>query len=160
MKKLLVNTFLFSLLLLAASCEKKPEPTPPLPPTVKLDSILPAPNWVNPEEYDYSSSMTAVVKVDLQVPYPSEAGEWAVKENDMLGAFMGEVCCGVVNPTDGLFFLYITEPDNTAATKVSLRYYSTYFKNLFEAKDVFTFQNDTHHGSLSEPLVPEFTVIK
>jgi len=73
---------------------------------------------------------------------------------------MGDVCCGVIEPTDGLFFLYITEPDGTAETQVSLRYYSAFFKNLFESKNVFAFQNDTHQGSVTGPLTPAFTVIK
>jgi hypothetical protein len=157
MKKLLANTFCIALLLLmAASCKKEPDPPTP----ENLSGNVSAPAWTNPTEYDYSSSMTAVIKVDLLADYPESAKEWTISPDDRLAAFMGDVCCGVIEPTDGLFFLYITEPDGTAETQVSLRYYSAFFKNLFESKNVFAFQNDTHQGSVTGPLTPAFTVIK
>jgi hypothetical protein len=156
MKKLFVNILCLAALLLVASCDKKPDsPTPE-----NLSGNVSAPTWTNPTEYDYSSSMTSVIKVDLQSNYPESAKDWVLSPDDRLAAFMGDECCGVIEPTDGLFFLYITEPEGTTETQVSLRYYSAYFKNLFEAKNVFVFQNDSHQGSITTPLTPTFTVVK
>ena len=104
--------------------------------------------------------MTSVIKVDLQSNYPESAKDWVLSPDDRLAAFIGDECCGVIEPMDGLFFLYITEPEGTTETQVSLRYYSAYFKNLFEAKNVFVFQNDSHQGSVTTPLTPTFTVVK
>ncbi|MBO7545153.1 MAG: hypothetical protein J6T19_00375 [Paludibacteraceae bacterium] len=156
MKKLFANTFFAVVLLVTASC--KPGPNPPTP--ENLSGNVSAPAWTNPAEYDYSSSMTSVIKVDLLSSYPEAAKDWVLSPNDRLAAFMGDVCCGVIEPTDDLFFLYITEPEGATDTQVSLRYYSAFYKNLFEVKNAFVFQNDSHQGSVTNPLTPTFTVIK
>jgi hypothetical protein len=110
--------------------------------------------------------MTAVVKVSLSKKYPSTSAGWQLKDEDVLAAFIGDVCCGVVSPQDGLFYLYITGPttnDEQQTTNdqlVTLRYYSAHFKNLFEANEVFEFKNDDHLGTVSEPFMPVFVVAK
>ena len=155
MKKILILTTCI-LLLLAAGCKSKQEE-----PTVEdLSGKMEAPAWTNPQEYDYSSSMTAVIEVNLQVSYPESAKEWTVMPGDRLAAFIGEERCGVADLQDNLFFLYITEPEGAADAKVSLRYYSAYYKNLFVAADAFAFRNDDQQGSVMEPYVPNFKVIK
>ena len=155
MKKILILTTCI-LLLLAAGCKSKQEE-----PTVEdLSGKMEAPAWANPQDYDYSTSMTAVIEVNLQADYPESAKEWIVMPDDRLAAFIGEECCGVADLQDGLFFLFITEPEGATDAQVSLRYYSAHFKNLFVAADVFAFRNDDQQGSVMEPYVPNFKVIK
>ena len=43
---------------------------------------------------------------------------------------------------------------------VTLRYYSTHYKNLFVAADAFTFKNDDRLGTVAEPFIPIFAVEK
>lgn len=115
------------------------------------------PTWTAPADYDYTSSMTAVVKVDLKAQYPEKAADFVLDDNDLLAAFSGETCLGVASPDDGLFYLYIAGTDESM---VSLRYYSAHYKNLFEAKDAFPFVNDAHLGTVAEPFILIFAEVK
>ena len=108
------------------------------------------PVWTAPEAGDMTSSMTAVVKVDLKAQYPEKASDWQLNDNDLLAAFNGETCLGVASPKEGLFFLYIAGTEGA----VTLRDCSAHYKNFFEAKDAFTFANDAHLGTVAEPFVP------
>ena len=115
-----------------------------------------APAWVTSDNYDYTSSMTAVVKVDLKAQYPEKAADFLIDSKDQIGAFSGDTCLGIASPQSGVFFLYIAGTEG----EISLRYYSAYYKNLFEAKDAFTFQNDANLGTVAEPFTPTWTVAK
>lgn len=114
------------------------------------------PTWTSASDYDFAASMTAVVKVDLTVRYPSSAKDFVVKDDDLLAAFSGDRCLGVAFPQDGLFYLYVTGADG----EVSLRYYSAYYNSIFLAKDAFPFQNDTQLGFVDTPFVPQFVIEK
>jgi len=141
--------------LLLAGCKKEPE---------TLISDQPTPNWTAPEQYDMTSSMTAVVRVDLTRTYPSQVkeAESAINEGDLLAAFIGEECVGVTKPAEGnLFYLYISGPKSGSDdAQVTLRYYSALLKNTFAAKQTIPYVNDAHHGSVTEPLTPDFFVAK
>ena len=121
-----------------------------------LVSNVSKPSWTIPADYDYNSSMTAVVKVDLAAQYPETAKDFVLKDEDLLAAFSGETCLGTASPEEGLFFLYITEAEG----EVTLRYYSAHYKNLFVAKEAFSFQNDVNLGTIAEPFTPAFVVEK
>ena len=125
------------------------------------------PTWTAPGVSDITSSMTAVIKVDLKAQYPETAADWQPSVNDLLAAFSGETCLGVAQPQDGLFFLYIASSTSSSASDptsnseaVTLRYYCAHYKNLFEAKDAFRFINDDHLGTIAEPFKPAFVVAK
>jgi len=141
------------LTVLFAGCKDKNAPE-------SFNGNVSRPTWTAPEVSDLTSSMTAVVKVDLKAQYPETAADWQRSENDLLAAFSGETCLGVAQPQEGLFFLYIAAPVTGNPSSVTLRYYSAHYKNLFEAKDAFTFRNDDHLGSVAEPLIPQFVVVK
>lgn len=152
MKKVFVVSMLMSVLFFA-SCEKDK----------KSDSIISdksAPAWTVSDNYDLSSSMTAIIKVDLTLTYPTQVKEASVDAGDLLAAFNGDKCVGVASPQDGLFYLYIaglpTEDGNAQAenTPIKLRYYSAVLKNLFVAKETIPFVNDAHMGSVAEPYKP------
>lgn len=115
------------------------------------------PAWTFPEEHDYSSSMTAVVKVDLTASYPKLAKDFVLTEKDRLAAFAGSTCMGVAYPKDGLFFLYIA-PMEPYTGEVTLRYYSAHYKNLFEVLNAFPFANDARLGTVAEPFTPQWIV--
>lgn len=118
------------------------------------------PTWTAPEASDITSSMTAVVKVDLAAQYPETAKDFVLEDNDLLAAFSGETCLGVAQPQEGLFFLYIAAPVTGNPSSVTLRYYCAHYKNLFEAKDAFPFRNDDHLGTVAEPFKPAYLILR
>ena len=118
------------------------------------------PVWTVSEKSDITSSMTAVVKVDLKAQYPNLAADFVLSENDLLGAFADEQCLGVAELKEGYFFMYINGPVTENPSAVTLRYYSAFYKNLFEAKDAFPFSNDDHLGTTAAPFVPALVVVE
>ena len=126
-----------ALLLLAAGCKPKEEPVDP---QKALYGNVPRPEWVAPEDYDYTSSMTAVISMDSLV----------TSSEDVLAAFIGEECRGIATYDSGLFYLYIAGPGET----VTLRYWSAQYTNLFVAADAFPYVNDAQQGSYNTPFVP------
>ena len=141
------------LLLLAAGCKEQNKPE-------SFAGNVAKPTWTVPADYDYTSSMTAVVKVELAAQYPDKGADFVLDSNDLLAAFSGETCLGIASPQDGLFYLYIAAPTANGNAAVTLRYYSAHYKNLFEAKDAFPFANDTQQGTVATPFVPMFTVVQ
>jgi len=150
------------LLLMAVGCSNEPD-------TLISDQTKPT-TWTVPEDYDMTTSMTAIVKVDLSLTYPEQMKAISdtvqiISKDDLLAAFVDSTCLGVAQFVDGLFFLYITTPAGKASSltnnqSVTLRYYSAYFKNTFEALNAFPFVNDTQQGTVSQPLTPEFLMVK
>lgn len=153
------------LLLCATGCKKdknKKDDNTPISNSETLVGKVSAPSWTASSDYDYNSSMTAIVKVNLAEQFPDRASDFELTGNDMLAAFIDGQCVGVSQPQDGLFFLFITEPvtaSSTSGKQVTLRYYSAHYKNLFEAADVFPFENDARQGTVTEPYVPELKVV-
>lgn len=168
MRKHLSSALLHSLVLIAlalpllVSCGKDDAPassTDTVPSRNIPSGDISTPEWNVSPDYDYSSSMTAVVDVDLMQTYPDlTPAEWQVDTADLLGAFAGEECVGVVKvkPTDGLFFLFITAP-TSSEEDIALRYYSTRLHNIFQADIVLHFENGARLGSVNDPLKPGFT---
>ena len=160
---------LCALLLLAVGCKKEqnapeqqpqeqsqPQPQPDPEPTETLAGNVARPGWTAPDEYDMTSSMTALIKVDLKAQYPQLAADYKLDANDLLGAFSEDTCLGVGTIVDGLFFIYIDATEGA----VTLRYWSAQYKNLFEAKDAFPYANESSLGTVAKPLVPALTVVK
>lgn len=149
---------LCALLLFAAGCKDKNEPTSD--PTSDPQSIvgdLPVPAWTPAMEYDMTSSMTLIVKVDLSITYPEQVASigWNTSPNDLLAAFDGTNCIGIANCQDGLFFIYVTAPKD--GNQFTLTYYSAQLKNLFDAEQTISFHNDAIIGSVAAPFTPKFT---
>jgi hypothetical protein len=150
-----------TLLLVVAGCKKDD--------SKELDTLVgnvAEPTWVKPTEYDYSSSMTVVLKVDLAAQYPTLASDFTVSPDDRLAAFDGEKCCGVAmyEQTTGLFLLYITMPTadepSENAKMLNIRYWSAHYKNIFAATELVQFVNDGRLGTTSEPFAPLFALEK
>lgn len=153
MKKNLISVFVCSLvIMLALTGCKNNENNGTEPET--LNGNVDKPTWVSDSSNDdFSSSMTAVIKIDLAAQYPALAKDFQTDKNDLLGAFSasGE-CLGVASELDGLFYLYITGTEGS----VTLRYYSGYYKNIFVAKDAFVYKNNDNLGTVAKPFVPLF----
>ncbi len=156
----LIICILCSLLCVFVGCKNDKEKEPE-----SFVSDKARPTWTIPEDYDYTSSMTAVVKVDLAAQYPDKAADFQLNDKDLLAAFSGEECLGVASPQDGLFYLYIVTPSGSNGQIVNdqmikLVYYSAHYKNLFEAADAFPFANDTQQGTVAEPFIPTLVEAK
>lgn len=160
------SILLCALLLFAAGCKNDPEKEPESPQQEEqrapqtLNGNAGKPAWEVTKDYDMTSSMTAVVKADLLASYPDLAKDFALEDDDLLAAFSGETCLGVASPQDGLFFLYIGAPVTGNPSSITLRYYSTHYKNIFVATDEFSFVNDAHLGTVANPVVPKLVVVK
>ena len=146
------STILCALLLLAAGCKKDPG-TDPENPQKNLNGDVARPTWTVQEDYDYTSSMTAVIKVEKL--NDQTVNDSVVNDSDLLAAFIGEECRGIATYDSGLFYLYIAGPGEA----VTLRYWSAHYKNLFAAEPI-PFVNDTQVGSTAEPYKPNWVVAK
>lgn len=121
------------------------------------------PAWQAPTNYDYTSSMTVVIQISKLNGTPIKPS--AIGDGDVMAAFVGDSCCGKVEPIDGLFFLFITQPnspsdDTTSISQlpITVRYYSAHYKNIFVAEAAFTYKSATHLGTDSEPIEPDFLI--
>lgn len=143
--------------LIVTGCQKENISAPITPDKPDIPTgILSAPNWNVRPNYDYSSSMTAVVEVDLSLTYPQIGNNWHVDTADMVGAFCGNQCVGVARPSGILFFVYITSPNPSLNSHVTLRYYSAVLKNIFYGDVAFPFCNGDRQGTVNNPLRPLF----
>lgn len=104
------------------------------------------PSWNIPSDYDYTSSMTAIIRVDSM---ESSA-------DDMLAAFSGEKCYGIAEYKDGLFYLYIA---GGGESTVMLKLWSAHYKNIFVSSPI-PYENDSQLGTVAALYVPVFTVSK
>ena len=116
----------------------------------------PRPTWTMPSGHDYTSSMTAVVKIDLTKMYPNRAKDFVANENDLLAAFIGDQCISKAKQVDSLYYLFVAGSEGT----VTLWFYSGYYKNLFAAKDAFVYKNDAMLGTVKDPFIPTFFLDK
>ena len=107
-----------------------------------------------------TSSMTAIVSVDLAAQYPDLAADWRRLDMDLLAAFSGETCLGITSWDEeaGAYMVYIGAPMTGNPSSITFRYYSAYYMNLFEAPNAFEYKNDTSKGTVAEPFVPQFVV--
>ena len=152
---------LCALMLIAVGCKKDKENEPsPAQSTQSIAGNVATPSWTLSDDYDMSSSMTVVTKVDLALTYASEVSStgWEVAAGDLLAAFEGETCVGLAQPIDGLFYLYVTASQSGA--DVALKYYSAKLKNIFVAQEKLTYSTDDRIGDIAEPYTPKWTVAK
>lgn len=137
-------------------CKNDKDKEPEVVPETLVGNIS-APTWTIPSDYDYTSSMTLTVKVDLTASYPNLAKDFVLTENDCLAAFSDSTCLGLAYPQNGLFFLYVAPPTSYAGG-VKLCFYSGQYKNLFETKDALPFRSDANIGTVADPFKPALVV--
>ena len=61
-----------------------------------------------------------------------------------------------ISVTGTLFFVYITSPNPSLNSHVTLRYYSAVLKNIFYGDVAFPFCNGDRQGTVNNPLRPLF----
>lgn len=160
-----------ALLTLVAGCQKESIVNPLISDSQTPDlpyGDISSPDWRVAPDYDYGSSMTAVVCVDLTKSYPLGSEDWSVAAGDKLGAFAGNPmsgraeCVGVATPTlldegddNRIFFLYIVAPQGSE--DITLWYYSERLHNVFRADIAFPFENSGRLGTIQEPAYPLWT---
>ena len=118
------------------------------------------PTWVAPESFDMSSSMTAIVGIDLTSVYTAaqlEAVKYERSADDLLAAFAGETCLGVGEWKGdyNAYWLFIAAPENADA--VTIKHYSAALKHVFVSESI-PYSNGAHLGSVDEPYNPKWTV--
>ena len=75
----------------------------------------------------------------------------------------GNRCLGVAQFVDGLFYLYIINPNQEGGAEadnaeIHLKYYSAELKNIFASEEAITFLNDIQLGTVREPYTPKFII--
>ena len=138
-------SILCTLLILAAGCKKSDPFVDP--------GDTPDPMWTITVENDMTSSMTAIVKVSF-----TDQSDSLSTTQGTLAAFIGNDCCGIAEyQTEyDLYWLYISPAKEM--TDVVLRFYSPHLKRIFQAKETFTYVNDGHIGTFTNPYIPKWTV--
>ena len=119
------------------------------------------PVWTAPVDYDMTSSVTAIVRIDLSSLYTAEqlaAANYAQAEDDELAAFCGDSCLGVgaYQKDHDAYWLYITAP--VSGAEVTLKHYSSALKHIYLAEETYPFRTDDRLGSASTPLLPKWKV--
>jgi len=143
---LLMLTFFFT------SCKKSDSDSPSA-----FMADVSRPTWTAITDYDMPSSMNIIAAVDLKQQFPSLAADWQLTDNDLLAAFIGDQCCEVAKPHNSLFYLYITLPmSQISENKITLRYWSAYYKNVFTGAETIYFVNDDILGTIDEPYQVPF----
>ena len=166
--RILLSVFC-TLLLFAAGCKKnhKEEPEQPKQELSLLGNEA-RPQWKNEvSNNDLILNMTMLVKIDFSnYAEQLEGIDFAVTDNDLLAAFAGEKCVGEAELIDGLFYLYISNPaedsesDIDSSGQINLKFYSAVLKNIFMSVETYNYQNDAHFGTASEPITPQFILVK
>lgn len=148
MRKLLFMALPCLLLFVAVGCKGSSDD-----PENRKGNVPRPTNWVAPTDYDYSSSMTVIIRLP-------DALQATQKAEDLLAAFdAAGHCLGVASLSTksggekGLFFLYITAPANEADNSISLQYWSAHWTNIFTHTDAFVFATDARQGTMDQPFV-------
>lgn len=143
-----------ALLCLVGCKDKKDEPN-------SLIGQVEKPNWEAIADYDLTSSMTAVVQVDLSLSFTQEqlqSAQYQPSQNDMLAVFAENECLGVGAKDGDLWHIYIAPSTRFTPSSLVLRYYSASLKNIFMGNELIPYKNDTHLGTADNPYRPKFVV--
>ena len=109
-----------------------------------------SPAWsVNPNEYQYSLTITATLNID---------GKIANESTDKVGAFVNGVCRGVGTAStttaggNRLVFLQVYS-DNVSGENITFKMYDASLNRTLDAVNIIPFQSDAAFGSVSDPYV-------
>ncbi len=145
-----------ALLCLVGCKDKKDEPN-------SLIGNIEKPDWEAITDYDLTSSMTAVIQVDLSLSFAEEqlqAANYQPSEDDMLAVFADNKCLGVGTKKGAVWYVYIASPIDKTPSTVTLRYYSATLKNIFIGEELIPYKNDTQWGTTDAPHTPTFIIDK
>jgi gliding motility-associated-like protein len=109
-----------------------------------------APGWsVNPSEFEFSMTVTAVLNTD---------GKLSDDKQDKVGAFIDGVCRGVASPSDftatngNIVFLQVYSNSILGET-VTFSMYDASANLQIDAGNILTFENDANKGTMAEPYI-------
>jgi len=105
---------------------------------------------VQPSQYEFSMTVTAVLNLD---------GKLSLDGNDRVGAFIGETCRGVANPSqyttaDGSKIVFLQVYSNTILGEaVTFKMFDASTGILVNAANKLTFQSDANTGNMAAPYI-------
>lgn len=127
-------------MLFFASCEKEP-----------VYNTYEDPHWAVQSYEGLSESCTIVMQLpDNLLPFQSE--------DDVVGAFINGECRGVSTQQNGLFYIIVSGSADEVAN-ISLKYYNTPLKYLYQVNEEIPFEVNARIGSTDEPFVPTFSIL-
>lgn len=139
------NNYVFTAPACLAFADGKVEASPEQPLTVPL--VV---------EGKHPLKMTAVVALPQNIVRQATA-------DDVMAAFVGTECRGMAKAEQAENGEYVFRMEINgsmgAEEAVTLKYYSTRNKYLYQAPSVFTFASGASYGTVSEPRVPSFVVL-
>ena len=101
--------------------------------------------------------MTAVVALPQNIVRQATA-------DDLMAAFVGTECRGMAKAEQAENGEYVFRMEINgsmgAEEPVTLKYYSTRNKYLYQAPSVFTFASGASYGTMSEPRIPSFVIVE
>lgn len=140
------NNYVFTAPACLAFADGKVEASPEQPLTVPL--VV---------EGKHPLKMTACVALPQNIVRQATA-------DDLMAAFVGTECRGMAKAeqADNGEYVFRMEINGSmgAEEAVTLKYYSTRNKYLYQAPSVFTFASGASYGTVSEPRVPSFVIVE
>ena len=140
------NNYVFTAPACLAFADGKVEASPEQPLTVPL--VV---------EGKHPLKMTAVVALPQNIVRQATA-------DDLMAAFVGTECRGMAKAEQAENGEYVFRMEINgsmgAEEPVTLKYYSTRNKYLYQAPSVFTFASGASYGTMSEPRVPSFVIVE
>lgn len=146
---------LFTLLLLVVSCNSSEDPE------YSIFGYQSKPAWKVSPDYDMSSSMTMIVKVDLSSVYTAKQlsdVHFDVNDKDIMAAFADTVCLGVDSLIEGLNHIYVGATSE-GVESFRLKYYSSMLKHIYVSESI-PYEVQGQKGTISDPFVPKWTIEK
>lgn len=108
------------------------------------------PQWaVSNNDINISSSMTIILSIGV-------LSDDVVSTDDTMAAFIDGICVGKANVMNTEYgkrvFLFVYSPKNMTSAKVSLKYYNTTLRQVYNYDDFNTpFVNDATYGHVDDP---------
>lgn len=169
MKKIMFLLMLAGFALIGASCGGGDDEDPaPQPPVVNPDDpdnpdtpdepeypTFVEPNWSVNNRSIYENSMTAY----LVLPEALMANQ---SITDEMAVFCSSECRGVaerVEVSSGKYVWIAYVYGNVDADVLTVKYYSTRTRYMYQSEATFSFEKDGHYGSIDNPIVVGMKII-
>lgn len=145
MKKFLLLTAMFWLIISLSNCKKDTATTK-----------IPAPSWQISDVAKYPATMTAVVQLPDYLKN-------SLHSNDEMGVFINEECRGtgalIKLDSTSAFFIMI-HGTNSENGKILFKYYSFNKSAMYTSKDTLNFVVDENYGTVDNPKSLQLNVLK
>ena len=117
--------------------------------TITVDSPSNIPDWsVNPANFSNTMTMTAQLVI---------FEEASTDSNDIVGAFVGEECRGIEQPTyfpgNGTYVISLTIYSNTSGETVTFKAFDFSDNQIYDVDTTITFIPDANIGTALSPII-------